>query len=663
MKNVSRLDNGGPRQALPTWKTPVLTEKLPWQTERIPNGLWKDRELRIEATRWLLRVTKKRPEEITVRDFDENGLHGVLVRCGTSPYLALKEAEVFSPDFKPWMVGTHVPNGFWKSKENRIDAVKWLLEKTGKKPEEIDTLDLRSNNLHGLLMHHRGSTFAILAEAGVLSSDFMPWQSSMHLPNNYWDEKETRVAAINWLLKETKKRPEELIGDDFEAHSISGALRIFKYSVYATLLDAGLLPPGFKPWQMAGGTPKGYWDSADHRKDAVMWLLKRTGKIPETLTGSDFKENSLVGLFSRVYRNSVLAALIDTDIAPQELMPWQMDIGVPQRYWKVKENRVRAVRWLVDVLTKEGKIHDYTDISTKHFHDKKLGGMLSAFYHGSAFAALLETGVASSDTLPWLMKMGVPNKYWGGRENRKKAAVWLFNKLKSEKRITAPEELNRNHFLEFRLSGFLGYYKGSIYSLLVDTGLVPQDFKPWAMNTHVPNSFWSSKENRVGAVKWLIDKLMKEGKISDIRQVKKPQFVENGLSGISNGSKARYSNFVYDALNEAGLLPPGLKMWEMESGVSKRFWNKKENRIDAVLWLVKVSGKRPEEIGRGDFQRHNLLGLLSRYKSSVFLALREAGIVVDQDSLDESKRRSMTNESFNQTVLDAMQKFIKETRE
>ena len=43
-----------------------------------------------------------------------------------------------------------VPKGFWKKKENRINAIKRLVEGTGKKPTEITQRDFHENELVGL---------------------------------------------------------------------------------------------------------------------------------------------------------------------------------------------------------------------------------------------------------------------------------------------------------------------------------------------------------------------------------------------------------------------------------------------------------------------------------------------------------------------------------
>jgi hypothetical protein len=80
------------------------TEKLyPWEMPRAPFG-YENKGIRIAAVKWLRWKLGKRPEEITSKDFNRNGLAG-LVRnhFNGSPFEALFEAGLLTKDDEAYM--------------------------------------------------------------------------------------------------------------------------------------------------------------------------------------------------------------------------------------------------------------------------------------------------------------------------------------------------------------------------------------------------------------------------------------------------------------------------------------------------------------------------------------------------------------------------------
>ena len=156
----------------------------PWEMNNAPQ-LYKNKEIRIAATKWLLWKLNKDPKEITANDFNNNGLGGLLVRVEykSSPYLALVEAgyaysleEILdharTGEFKidklyPWEMNNV---RIYHDKEIRISATKWLVWKLNKDPREIIEDDFNNNRLGGLLNHHyKNSPYLALVEAGLVT--------------------------------------------------------------------------------------------------------------------------------------------------------------------------------------------------------------------------------------------------------------------------------------------------------------------------------------------------------------------------------------------------------------------------------------------------------------------------------------------------------------
>ena len=125
--------------------------------------------------------------------------------------------------------------------------------------------------------------------------------------------------------------------------------------------------------------PKNYWANPKNRIEAIKELVAKIGKAPEAITSRDFRENGLVGLLN-LYQGSPYAALKAAGLT--DVKPWEMK--VPQGYWKAKENRVRAVQWLINETSKSP-----SELIARDFQQYGLGGLLQKYF-GSACKAVKE---------------------------------------------------------------------------------------------------------------------------------------------------------------------------------------------------------------------------------------------------------------------------------
>ena len=361
-----------------------LADFEPWEMKCcVPRGYWKESvENRARATKWLVEKTGKDPKDIREKDFKTNNLGGLLQMHINSPYFALKEAGL--AEFEPWESSMRAPTGFWEDIKNRINAIKWLVEKTKKDSKEITPNDFKKNNLGGLLHIYNGSSYFALKEAGLV--DFEPWEMKNGVPQGYWKESvENSARATKWLVEKTGKAPKNITANDFEKNGLCGLLsNQYDTSPYLALKEAGLVD--FEPWEMKSGAPQGYWkESVENRTRAIKWLVEKTGKDSKEITVRDFKKNNLSGLLINFYNGSSYLALKD---AGYNINPWEMKCGVPNGYWEESaENKVKAVKWLVDKTGKDPK-----DITRNDFRENGLSGLLWNQYDSSPCLALKEAG-------------------------------------------------------------------------------------------------------------------------------------------------------------------------------------------------------------------------------------------------------------------------------
>ena len=111
-----------------------------------PPGYWKKGGNRVRAIGQLVKKLGKDVRDITQKDFFDNESSQLLYYYKCSPWGALKDAGY---DINPWEM-KRFPITVWKSRKNRIEAVKWLINKLRKKPEDLTYSDFTNNRIYKL---------------------------------------------------------------------------------------------------------------------------------------------------------------------------------------------------------------------------------------------------------------------------------------------------------------------------------------------------------------------------------------------------------------------------------------------------------------------------------------------------------------------------------
>ena len=117
---------------------------------------------------------------------------------------------------------TRVSQGYWKTRENRIEAIKWLVEKLGKPLAKITKEDFIENGLSTLINHYyRGSVYKAISDAGF---EIGPEERST-VPRNYWKKEENRVKALEYISNKLNKPINQITLQDLK---VCGYLSILK---------------------------------------------------------------------------------------------------------------------------------------------------------------------------------------------------------------------------------------------------------------------------------------------------------------------------------------------------------------------------------------------------------------------------------------------------
>jgi len=263
------------------------------------------------------------------------------------------------------------PDGYWKNKDNRINAIKEFVEKSGKKPSELTIEYFEKNGLGGLLNeYYNCSPYLALKDANFVNSPL----EMKNIPNGYWKSKKNRINAVKEMIKKSEKNPSEIIVEDFKKYNLMGLLTgHYKSSPYIALKEADIIK---SPLEMEKVHNK-YWKSKENRINAIKELVEKSGKKPSEITLKDFS-NKGRGSILTVHNSSPYLALKEAGLVNS---PLDMN-NTPKNYWKSKENRINAIKELVE---KSGK--KPSEMTTKDF-GRKGSMIINKYYKGSPYLAL-----------------------------------------------------------------------------------------------------------------------------------------------------------------------------------------------------------------------------------------------------------------------------------
>jgi len=585
---------------------------------------WDKVENRARAVRECVERSGKMPGDLRWSDLIKGGLAQLIQYRGI--YDLLVEAGY---DLRPWEAG-RVDDGFWRSRNNRSKALRWLIELTKKDPEDLRTKDFKGHGLFGLWQHivrglragtggravEPGAALArLLEDAGLgdaarthlrkvarRASRLKRDRRAQELQTERTMAKRAELAArkdltppkasavVDEVLARTGKALEGLRTKDFctaryawalkAAGNLAGLLRLAGHDI--------------RPWQLSH-VSRNFWKDPKNRAGAIKWLIERSGKAPERLLYQDFKENGLLTLTRYDLPGMVRAAGL-------EMQRWQ--VHHKRGRWKAKDDRVAAVRWLLEVTGKEGQ-----DICLEDFEKHGLQTLWD-FYHPSSCKDVAR-GELLGHGQGWLLQYRNPSlraaAEAGALDRRHDALARDKHPIRkyrtSDERIALvrkavelsgkrPEEVSLRDLKRAGLTFLmLRYYRNDLVKVLQDAGYGVT--KGSMRRSHMAGK-WTRPEERVRAVRAFVE-----------TSGKRPEdLTARALCDAGLGALLQHKRFFY-LLKEAGyeVVP-----WLMAS-VPKGFWKEPRNRALAVHWLMKRTKASPMEIGPKHYKHHYLFGL------------------------------------------------------
>jgi hypothetical protein len=302
----------------------VLTSKLP----NFPPGFWcqisKDEgsKIALQLLKHLIKIRLKLERDQVINVLSKEFILNNKLWTPCKLYFgrsAIKYLMAAYPnEYKAFeFVNCRIPQSYWCEKENRVDAIKWLIEDKLKwSLEDIrEKFNKRILEEHGLatLMSYYSSSFEIINE--VYTNKINVWELRMgSVSPNYWKVRENRITAIRWLIKnKLNLSHDEVINNltlgDFYRNKLSTLIcEYYNKSIPNAIIEA--FEDEFKPWEFCYHR----WNIDDARM-ATKWLVdklrRENGKQPSEIDYYDFQNNKLRTVIDKFYNSSPKKAIRD----------------------------------------------------------------------------------------------------------------------------------------------------------------------------------------------------------------------------------------------------------------------------------------------------------------------------------------------------------------
>ncbi len=254
-----------------------------------------------------------------------------------------------------------LPKNIFKNELHVITLLRYLflhkLNFTKKDFSKISyTKILTQHKLSTILKYHR--SFEILLKA-IPEFNFKRWEL-FDIPDHYWDDNSHVDEAIEWLVEQLKN--DNIINTINDLKFVLSRNLLIKYnlfslqrrrfnsSIYNILIY--IFKEELNPWELKNiKVPSHYFCDTNNRNRAINWLINKLNIIERKdllkITGNDFYNNGLSGLFQTYYNSSVYM-FITENFKHLNIKEWEMDY-VPTKFFKNKETRIKSIKEFVEL--------------------------------------------------------------------------------------------------------------------------------------------------------------------------------------------------------------------------------------------------------------------------------------------------------------------------
>lgn len=277
----------------------VLSKKL----RNFPSGFWSSlssedgKRVAVELLRYLIEERFKFDREGIINNLSKDFILNNKLWTPCKLYFGRSAIryinEVYPNRFKAFeFKKCRIPQNYWCDRNNRIDAIRWLIE------ENLDWNidDVKEKFNRDMLLEYDLATLTAYYTSSIdIINEIYPnqiyvWElNRSSVSPKFWDVKENRLAAVRWLIEEKLK---------------------YSHSEVVDKLTIEAYEDKYMPWEF------GYhrWNEEDAKK-ATVWLIdklkRERGKVPSEVSYYDFQDNKLRIVIDKYYNSSPRKAVLD----------------------------------------------------------------------------------------------------------------------------------------------------------------------------------------------------------------------------------------------------------------------------------------------------------------------------------------------------------------
>lgn len=383
-----------------------------WEFKQVPKGWWNDIENHRTYFTWLKKSLKiKKPEDwYSIKSRQVN--LSFLKRFEN--YQQMLEVMVPDFNFRPWNF-SHVPDGWWKKRENQQLYMDSLGKELGFSNSE-DWYALKYEDVELSLMTLYGDSPENLVRSFFPEFTFSSWKFN-RVPRSWWNDPKNQQKYIDDLGKELGfSKPQDWYKLRQE-HLEASFLSLYKSS--PSLIAKTFFPDyDFKSWLFITA-PRNSWFSYENQKEYMIYLGEKLGFTKHedwyAIGYSDFNSS-----FLRRFGGS-RQKILKTFFPDYDCLPWKFN-NVENGIWKNRQTRLKYFKWLGKILGYK-KPEDWYRVKFKDFKDNYGEVLVGLHYDFSPYKFIQDM---TPDFDFELRKFDrVPAKYWHDVENRKKAVIKL----------------------------------------------------------------------------------------------------------------------------------------------------------------------------------------------------------------------------------------------
>lgn len=272
--------------------------------------------------------------------------------------------------------------------------------------------------------------------------------------------------------------------------------------------------------------PRYFWsmpENYDWASKCTRYLIEKVlkwdrGQICANFCSSILTKYKLMGMSRAVFGVNIFKTL--DNAYPNEFMPWELQ-KCSKGYFDNEENRIKAVKWLIEDKLKWTREQVCENLSVQTFKDNQLTTLMHRNY-GGVFVLLNSAYPGEYQTV----EIKQIKNLWGDLDTCNKVIRWLIEEKLKWNRDEVCRNFSNTLLKDNNLHGLLHRFNDSPYNML--NSAYPDEYMPWELS-YGPKKIWDDTETVEKAIRWLVEDKLGYSKDS-VNKVKSSDFTNNKLA-------------------------------------------------------------------------------------------------------------------------------------